>query len=100
MGRCVLSFNTALSAPIRTGYEGIGAGVLCHHVDAPPLVARSAFYLNLFRKLEVKCEVCLKLYGTPYGLFTKGAKGKIIGSSIKVSLKHKENMDFECTEFS
>ena len=99
MGRSVLSFNTALAAPIRTGYEGIGAGVQYHHVDAPPLVARSAFYLNLFRKL-FQGEVCLKLYGTPYGLFTKGAKGKIIGSSIKVSLKHKENIDFECIEFS
>ena len=92
MGRSVLSFNTALAAPIRTGYEGIGA-------DAPPPVARSAFYLNLFRQL-FQGEVCLKLYGNPYGLFTKGAKGKIIGSSIKVSLKHKENMDFECTDFS
>ena len=99
MGRSVLSFNTVLAAPIRTGYEGIGAGVLCHHVDAPPLVARSAFYLNIFRQL-FQGEVCLKLHGTPYGLFTKGAKGKIISSSIKVSLKHKENMDFECTEFS
>ena len=63
------------------------------------MLARSAFYLNLFRKL-FQGEVCLKLYGTPYGLFTKGEKGKIIGSSIKVSLKHKENMDFECIEFS
>ena len=26
--------------------------------------------------------------------------GKIIRSSIKVLLKHEENMDFECTEFS
>ena len=26
--------------------------------------------------------------------------GKIIGSSIKVSLKHKKNMDFGCPEFS
>ena len=95
MGRSVLSFNTVLAV----GYEGIGAGVLCHHVDAPPLVARSAFYLNLFRQL-FQGEVCIKLHGTPYGLFTKGAKGKIIGSSIKVSLRHKENMDFECTEFS
>ena len=26
--------------------------------------------------------------------------GKIIDSSIKVSLKHKENMDLDCSEFS
>ena len=60
MGWSVLSFNTALAAPIRTGYEGIGASVLCHHVDAPPLVARSACYLNVFRQL-FQGEVCLKL---------------------------------------
>ena len=35
MGRLVLSFNTALAAPIRTGYEGIGAGVPFYHFDAP-----------------------------------------------------------------
>ena len=96
MGWCVLSFNTTLAAPIRTGYEGIGAGVLCHHVDAPPLVARSAFYLNLFRQL-FQGEVVLSCMELHMGF---GAKGKIIGSSIKVSLKQKENMDFECTEFS
>ena len=43
MGRLVLSFNTALAGPIRTGYEGIGAGVLCYHVDAPPYSSPPAF---------------------------------------------------------
>ena len=121
MGRLVLSFNTALAAPIGTGYEGIGAGMSYYHFDAPLLVGRFAFYLDLLHRL-FEGEVCLQLCGTPYGLFTKGAmagswvllhpantrfaehvpaeKGKIIGSSIKVSLKHKENMDFDCSEFS
>ena len=72
MGRLVLSFNTALAAPIRTGYEGIGAGVSCYLFDAPPLDARCAFYLNLLHQL-FEGEVCLQLCGTPYGLFTKGA---------------------------
>ena len=72
MGRLVLSFNTALAAPIRTGYEGIGAGVPCYHFDAPPLVARCTFYLYLLYKL-FEGEVCLQLCGAPYRLFTKGA---------------------------
>ena len=72
MGWLVLSFNTALAAPIRTGYEGIGAGVPCCHFDASPLVARCAFYLDLLHKL-LEGEVFLQSCGTPYGLFTKGA---------------------------
>ena len=53
------------------GYEGIGAGVLSYHVDAPPFVAHYAFYLNLLYHL-FQGEVCLQLYGTLYGLsFTK-----------------------------
>ena len=64
MGRLVLSFNTALAAPIRTGYEGIGAGVPCYHFDAPPLVARCTFYLDLLHKL-FEGEVCLQLCGAP-----------------------------------
>ena len=72
MGRLILSFNAALAAPIRTGYEGIGAGVPCYHFDAPPLVARCAFYLDLLHKL-LEGEVFLQSCGTPYGLFTKGA---------------------------
>ena len=72
MSRLVLSFDTALAAPIRTGYEGIGAGVSCYHFDVPSLDARCAFYLNLFHQL-FEGEVCLQLCGTPYELFTKGA---------------------------
>ena len=63
MGRLVLSFNTALAAPIWTGYKGIGAGVLCYHFDASPHSSPPAF----------SGEVCLQLCGTPHGLFTKGA---------------------------
>ena len=37
-----------------------------------PSVARCAFYLNLLHHL-FQGEVCLQLYGTPYGLFTEGA---------------------------
>ena len=110
MGWLVLSFNTAFAGPIRTGYEGIGAGVLCYHFDAPLILLHQLF----------QGEVCLQLCGTPHGLLQRGQwlvvgfcctllihvlqnvwpqSGKIIGSSIKVSLKHKENMDFECSEF-
>ena len=63
MGWLVLSFNTPFAGPIRTGYEGIGAGVLCYHFDAP---------LILLHQL-IQGEVCLQLCGTPHGLFTKGA---------------------------
>ena len=120
MGRLILSFNAALAAPIRTGYEGIGAGVPCYHFDAPPLVARCTFYLDLLYKLfEVKFVFsCVELH---IGFLQRGQwlvvgfcctlliqvlqnvwpqSGKIIGSSIRVSLKHKENMDFDCSEFS
>ena len=103
------------------GYEGIGVSVLCYHVDASPFVARCAFYLDLLYHL-FQDEVCLQLYGTPCGPFLRRGKwlvvgfyctllirflhkvcpqsGKIIGSSIKVSLNHEENMDFEYTESS
>ena len=71
MGRSVLSSINALVTP--------GAGVLCYHDDAPPFVARCAFYLNLLYHL-FQDEVSLQLYGTPYGLsFTKRA---MAGSSI------------------
>ena len=63
MGWLVLSFNTAFAGPIRTGYEGIGAGVLCYHFDAPLILLHQLF----------QGEVCLQLCGTPHGLFTKGA---------------------------
>ena len=119
MSWLILSFNTVLAAPIRTGYEGIRAGVSCYHFDARPLVACCAFYLDLLHQL-FQGEVYLQLCGTPYGLFTKGAmagswfcctllihvlqnvcpkSGKIIGSSINVSLKDIGNMNFDCSEF-
>ena len=87
MGRLILSFNTALAASIRTGYEGIGAGVPCYHFDAPPLVARCTFYLDLLYKL-FEGEVCLQLCGAPYRLFTKGA---MAGSWV---LLHPTNTSF------
>ena len=70
MSWLILSFNTVLAAPIRTGYEGIRAGVSCYHFDARPLVACCAFYLDLLHQL-FQGEVYLQLCGTPYGLFTK-----------------------------
>ena len=45
--------------------------MLYNHFDAPPLVARCAFHLNLLHQLFHN-EVCLQLCGTPYGLFTNG----------------------------
>ena len=83
-------FNTVLASPIRTGYEGIRAGVSCYLFDARPLVACCAFYLDLLHQL-FQGEVYLQLCGTPYGLFTKGA---MAGSWV---LLHPANTRFaEC----
>ena len=113
MGRLILSFNTALAAPIRTGYEGIGAGVPCYHFDAPPLVARILSFLRVkfvFSCVELHIGFlqrgqwlvvgfcCTLLIQVLQNVWPQS--GKIIGSSIRVSLKHKENMDFDCSEFS
>ena len=119
MSWLILSFNTVLASPIRTGFEGIRPGVSCYHFDARPLVACCAFYLDLLHQL-FQGEVYLQLCGTLYGLFTKGAMagswgllhpantrfaecvpavGKIIGFSINVSLKDIKNMNFDCSEF-
>ena len=90
MSWLILSFNTVLASPIRTGYEGIRAGVSCYHFDARPLVACCAFYLDLLHQL-FQGEVYLQLCGTPYGLFTKGA---MAGSWV---LSHPANTCFaEC----
>ena len=91
MSWLILSFNTVLASPIRTGYPHIiRAGVLCYHFDALPLVVCCAFYLDLLHQL-FQGEVYLQLCGTPYGLFTKGA---MAGSWV---LLHPANTRFaEC----
>ena len=91
MSWLILSFNTVLASPIRTGYPHIiRAGVLCYHFDARPLVVCCAFYLDLLHQL-FQGEVYLQLCGTPYGLFTKGA---MAGSWV---LLHPANTRFaEC----
>ena len=118
MGWSVLSFINALAAPIRiSGHWG-------RRVVLPRRCSPFCCTLCILPQSSLPpflgCSLSSVVWNSVWA-FTKGAwlvvgfcctllirflpnvcpqSGKIIGSSIKVSLKNEENMDFECTEFS
>ena len=118
MGWSVLSFINALATPIRiSGHWG-------RRVVLPRRCSPFCCTLCILPQSSLPpflgCSLSSVVWNSVWA-FTKGAwlvvgfcctllirflqnvcsqSGKIIGSSIKVSLKNEENMDFECAEFS